>query len=108
MAYTFTDVNAKEAIASGKPIVIDFWATWCAPCMRLAPTIEELAEEYADRVVIGKYNVDDNTDLGAEYRIMSIPTLLFFKNGEMVKDLRMAGAQSKAEIKDRIEKLIAL
>ena len=67
MAYTFTDVNAKEAIASGKPIVIDFWATWCAPCMRLAPTIEELAEEYADRVVIGKYNVDDNTDLGAEY-----------------------------------------
>lgn len=108
MAYTFTDENAKEAIASGKAIVIDFWATWCAPCMRLAPTIDELAEEYADKVVIGKYNVDDNTELGSEYRIMSIPTLLFFKNGEMVRDLRMAGAQSKAEIKERIEKLIVL
>ncbi len=108
MAYTFTDENAKEAIASGKPIVIDFWATWCGPCMRLTPIIEELAEEYADKVVIGKYNVDDNTDLGTEYRIMSIPTLLFFKNGEMVRDLRMAGLQSKEAIKERLEKLIAL
>lgn len=108
MAYTFTDENAKEAIASGKPIIIDFWATWCGPCMRLAPVIDELAEEYADKVVIGKYNVDENTDLGTEYRIMSIPTLLFFKNGEMVRDLRMAGAQSKDEIKARIEKLIVL
>lgn len=108
MAYTFTDENAKEAIASGKPIVIDFWATWCGPCMRLAPVIDELAIEYADKVVIGKYNVDENTDLGTEYRIMSIPTLLFFKNGEMVRDLRMAGAQSKDEIKARIEKLIVL
>lgn len=108
MAYTFTDENAKEAIASGKPIVIDFWATWCGPCMRLTPIIEELAEEYADKVVIGKYNVDDNTDLGTEYRIMSIPTLLFFKNGEMVRDLRIAGLQSKEAIKERLEKLIAL
>lgn len=108
MAYTFTDENAKEAIASGKPIVIDFWATWCGPCMRLTTIIEELAEEYADKVVIGKYNVDDNTDLGTEYRIMSIPTLLFFKNGEMVRDLRMAGLQSKEAIKERLEKLIAL
>ncbi len=108
MAYSFTDENAKEVIASGKAIVIDFWATWCGPCMRLAPVIDELAEEYADRVVIGKYNVDDNTDLGTEYRIMSIPTLLFFKNGEMIRELRMAGSQSKADIKDRIDKLIAL
>lgn len=108
MAYEFNDENYKEAIESGKAIMIDFWATWCGPCMRLAPVIDELAEEYADRVVIGKYNVDDNTDLGTEYRIMSIPTLLFFKNGEMVKDLRMAGAQSKEEIKARLEKLIVL
>lgn len=106
MAFTFTDENVREAIASGKPIVIDFWATWCGPCMRLAPTIDELAEEYADRVLIGKYNVDEQSDLSTEYRIMSIPTLLFFKNGEMVRDLRMAGAQSKADIAERIEKLI--
>lgn len=108
MAYEFTDENYKEVIESGKAIVIDFWATWCGPCMRLAPVIDELAKDYADKVVIGKYNVDENTELGTEYRIMSIPTLLFFKNGEMVKDLRMAGAQSKDEIKARIEKLIVL
>ncbi|MCM1484114.1 MAG: thioredoxin [Muribaculaceae bacterium] len=108
MAYTFTDENVREAIASGKPIVIDFWATWCGPCMRLAPVIDQLAEEYADRVVIGKYNVDEQTELGSEYRIMSIPTLLFFKNGEMIRDLRMTGGQQKANIEANIEKLIAL
>lgn len=108
MAYTFTDENVKEVIESGHAVMIDFWATWCGPCMRLAPVIDELAEEYADRIVIGKYNVDDNTDLGTEYRIMSIPTLLFFKNGEMVRDLRMAGAQPKEEIKARLEKLLVL
>ena len=108
MAYTFTDENVREAIASGKPIVIDFWATWCGPCMRLAPVIDELAEQDADRVVIGKYNVDEQTELGSEYRIMSIPTLLFFKNGEMVRELRMTGGQSKANIEANIEKLIVL
>lgn len=108
MAYTFTDENVNEVIASGKAIMIDFWATWCGPCMRLAPTIDELAEEYADRVVIGKYNVDENTDFATEHRIMSIPTLLFFKNGELVRDLRMAGAQSKDEIKQRLDKLVVL
>lgn len=108
MAYTFTDENVREAIASGKPIVIDFWATWCGPCMRLAPVIDELAEQYADRVVIGEYNVDEQTELGSEYRIMSIPTLLFFKNGEMVRELRMTGGQSKANIEANIEKLIVL
>ena len=81
MAYQFTDNNVNEVIASGKPVVIDFWATWCGPCMRLAPVIDELAEEFADRVVIGKYNVDEETELSGTYRIMSIPTLLFFKNG---------------------------
>lgn len=107
MAYKFTDSNVKEVIASGKPVVIDFWATWCGPCMRLAPTIDELAEEYADRVVIGKYNIEEESDLSTDYRIMSIPTILFFKNGEQVRDLRMTGA-TKEELKARIEKLIAL
>lgn len=107
MAYQFTDSNVNEIIASGKPVVIDFWATWCGPCMRLAPVIDELAEEYADRVVIGKYNVDEESDLSGQYRIMSIPTVLFFKNGEQVRDLRMTGA-TKDELRARIEKLIAL
>ncbi len=107
MAYQFTDNNVNEVIASGKPVVIDFWATWCGPCMRLAPVIDELAEEFADRVVIGKYNVDEETELSGTYRIMSIPTLLFFKNGEQVRELRMTGA-TKDELRARIEKLIAL
>lgn len=107
MAFEFTDANVNEAIASGKPVVIDFWATWCGPCMRLAPTIEQLAEEYADRVLIGKYNVDEETELSGQYRIMSIPTILFFKNGEQVRDLRMAGP-TKEQLKANIEKLLAL
>ena len=107
MAYQFTDNNVNEVIASGKPVVIDFWATWCGPCMRLAPVIDELAEEFADRVVRGKYNVDEETELSGTYRIMSIPTLLFFKNGEQVRELRMTGA-TKDELRSRIEKLIAL
>ncbi len=107
MAYQFTDNNVNEVIASGKPVVIDFWATWCGPCMRLAPVIDELAEEFADRVVIGKYNVDEETELSGTYRIMSLPTLLFFKNGEQVRELRMTGA-TREELRARIEKLIAL
>lgn len=107
MAFKFTDSNVNEQIASGKPVVIDFWATWCGPCMRLAPVIDELAEEYGDRVVIGKYNVDEETELSGEYRIMSIPTILFFKNGKQVRELRMTGA-TKEQLRERIEKLLAL
>ena len=107
MAYKFTDSNVNEVIASGKPVVIDFWATWCGPCMRLAPVIDELAEEFADQAVIGKYNVDEETELSGQYRIMSIPTILFFKNGEQVRGLRMTGA-TKDQLRERIEKLLAL
>ncbi len=107
MAYKFTDSNVKEVIESGRPVVIDFWATWCGPCMRLAPVIDELAEEYADRVVIGKYNIDEESELSTDFRIMSIPTVLFFKNGEQVRDLRMTGA-TKEQLKERIEKLLVL
>ncbi len=107
MAYKFTDSNVNEVIASGKPVVIDFWATWCGPCQRIAPVIDELAEEFADQAVIGKYNVDEETELSGQYRIMSIPTILFFKNGEQVRDLRMTGA-TKDQLRERIEKLLAL
>lgn len=107
MAFKFTDSNVKEVIASGKPVVIDFWATWCGPCMRLAPVIDELAEKYADQVVIGKYNIEEESDLSTDYRIMSIPTILFFKNSEQVRDLRMTGA-TKDELIARIEKLLAM
>lgn len=81
MALKINDENAKELIASGKPVVIDFWAEWCGPCRAIAPSVDELAEEYEGKVIIGKYNVDDDADLSAEYSIRNIPTLLFFKEG---------------------------
>lgn len=79
MALKINDENAKELIASGKPVVIDFWAEWCGPCRAIAPSVDELAEEYEGKVIIGKYNVDDDADLSAEYSIRNIPTLLFSK-----------------------------
>ncbi len=108
MAFEFTDANVKEIIASGEPVVVDFWATWCGPCMRLAPVIDELSSEYECRVKIGKYNIEEENELSTEYRIMSIPTILFFKNGEQVRDLRLAGSQTKATLQANIEKLLAL
>ncbi|MDE6557082.1 MAG: thioredoxin [Duncaniella sp.] len=105
---TFTDENVKEIIATGKPVVIDFWATWCGPCMRMAPVVEELAEEFKDTVAVGKYNIEEENDLTTEYRIMSIPTILFFKDGKQIPELRLAGAQPKAALKAQIEKLLAL
>lgn len=108
MALNFTDASVSELIESGKPVMVDFWATWCGPCNRLTPVIEELAKEYEGRVVIGKYNVDEENELASANRIMSIPTLLFFKNGEQVKDLRMAGAQPIDAIRANLEKLLAL
>ncbi|MBD5317073.1 MAG: thioredoxin [Bacteroides sp.] len=106
MAFEFTDQNVKQIIESGKPVMIDCWATWCGPCKSMAPSIDELADEYAEKVVIGKYNVDEQGDLSNEYRIMSLPTILFFKDGKNLTDLRMVGAQPKEALRARIEKLL--
>lgn len=104
---TITDENAQELIASGKPVVIDCWATWCGPCKAMAPLIDELAQEYEGKVVIGKYNVDEEGDLATEYRVMSLPTILFFKNGEKAP-IRLAGSQSRETLVAKIEELLAL
>lgn len=106
MAFQFTDENVKELINSGKPVMIDFWATWCGPCKKLGPTIDELATEYDGKVVIGKYNIDEEGDLATEYRIMSIPTLMFFRDGKPVGDLRLVGFQSKEKIAANLEALL--
>ena len=103
MATQFTDQNVKELIASGKPVVIDCWATWCGPCVRMSPIIDELAEQFGDKAVIGKYNIDEQSDLTAEHRIMSIPTILFFKEGKLVD--RLAGSQPKSTLEDKINAL---
>ena len=107
MALTITDANAKELIASGKPVIIDFWATWCGPCVAMSPIIDELATEYEGQVIIGKYNVDEEGDLSSQYRIMSIPTILFFKNGEKTS-IRLAGSQPRATVEAKITQLLAL
>lgn len=108
MALTFTDENVNEYIQSGQPVVIDFWATWCGPCVGMSPTIDKLAQEYEGKVAVGKYNIDEESDLSGKYRIMSIPTILFFKNGEMKRDLRLAGSQRFETLKDQVDKLLAL
>lgn len=104
MAKQITDQNAPELLTGDQLVVIDFWATWCGPCQRLTPIIEQLAEEYEGRAVIGKYNVDEGEDLVADYGIRNIPVILFLKGGEMVH--KMVGAASKEAIKEQIEKFL--
>ena len=104
MAIQFNDATAKEAIESGKVVVIDFWATWCGPCMKLGPVVEELAVKYGDRAVIGKINIDEESDIVAENRIRSIPTVLFFKDGE-VKD-RSVGLVKLADLESKLLPLL--
>lgn len=107
MAQTFTDENIHDIIASGKPVMIDFWATWCGPCVGMGPAIDAVAEEYAGRVEVGKYNIDEQNDLAMQYRIMSIPTILTFKNGKKT-DLRLVGAQSIEKLRETLDALLAL
>ena len=101
MAKAVNDANFAEVINSEIPVVVDFWATWCGPCKAIAPIVEELANEYADKAVICKCNVDECDDVPMNYGIRSIPTLIFFKNGEVVD--RHVGAASKADLAAKIE-----
>ena len=85
MEITLTNENFEnEVIKSDKPVLVDFWATWCGPCRMLAPTIEELAEEYADKIKVAKLNVDEAQDLALGYGVSSIPNVVLFKDGEIV------------------------
>jgi len=91
----------KEVLESELTVLVDFWAAWCGPCKAVAPTIEELEKEYQGKIKFGKVNVDDNPKTTNQYGIMSIPTLMFFKNGKVMD--QVVGALSKAELKKKIE-----
>lgn len=101
MALEIKDSNFEELLASGKPVVVDFWATWCGPCKKIAPDVEALAEEYKDQVIIGKCDVDDNDELTGKFGVRNIPTVLFIKDGE-VKD-KTVGAVTKASWKKKLK-----
>lgn len=104
MALEITDNNYKELLAEGKPVVIDFWAPWCGPCKMVAPIIEELAAEYEGKVILGKCDVDENSDMPAEFGIRNIPTVLFFKEGKLVD--KQVGSAPKPTYVSKIEALL--
>ena len=104
MALEINSQNFETLIADSKPVVVDLGATWCGPCQMVAPIIEELAGEYDGRVVIGKCDVDQDSDLPGRFNVRNIPTILFIKNGEVVS--KLVGAQSKDVLKKAIEGLL--
>jgi thioredoxin 1 len=104
MALEFTDSNLKEYVAGDKLVVVDFWAEWCGPCRMITPIIDELAAEYDGKVAIGKMNVDDNAETPEQYGIRNIPTILFFKGGELVD--KHVGIIQKSTLEEKINELI--
>ncbi len=102
----FTDDNFKqEVLSSDKPVLVDFWADWCQPCRIIAPTINELAEDYAGRVKVGKVDTDANRDVSLELEISSIPTVILFKGGEMVR--KFVGVTAKQQFTSELDALLA-
>ena len=103
---TFTDQNFKQEVLDSKtPVLVDFWAEWCQPCRIVSPIVEELAKEYEGKLKVGKLNVDENGHTSQHYGIMSIPSLLIFKDGQVVK--QMVGAQSKDNFKKEIDQALS-
>lgn len=104
MEKTVTDANFNEILNSGMPVMVDFWATWCGPCRAISPVVEALAEEYEGKAVIAKCNVDECETVPMQFGIRNIPTLLFFKNGQLVD--RLVGAVPKSDIAAKLNALL--
>lgn len=103
---TFTDGNFKsEVIGANQPVLVDFWAEWCGPCKMLAPIVDRIAQKNDGKLIVGKMNVDENQDTPQQYGIQGIPTLLLFKNGEVIS--QMVGYQSQENIQRQIDEALA-
>jgi len=101
----FTDGNfKKDVLESNIPVMVDFWATWCGPCKMITPIVEELAKEYSGKIKIGKLNVEESPKTPSHYGVMSIPSLIFFKEGKVMG--QVVGALNKAELKKKIEECL--
>ncbi len=99
------DSNYDDLLAQGKPIVLDFWATWCGPCRKVGPTIQELANEYEGQAIIGKVNIEEDADdLVAEFGIRNVPTILFIKGGEVVD--KVVGAAPKSTLEEKLKAIL--
>lgn len=104
MAKVITNTNVSEILSGTQPVLVDFWAPWCGPCKMLSPTVDEVAYEYEGKAVVAKCNVDDADEVAMQFRIRNIPTLLFFKNGELAE--RLVGVVSKQEITGILDSLM--
>ncbi|MBQ0061159.1 MAG: thioredoxin [Bacteroidaceae bacterium] len=104
MALQITDQNFEELAAQGKPMVVDFWATWCGPCKKIAPYIEELASNYEGQAIVGKVDIEENDDLVEKFGIRNIPTVIYIKNGEVVD--KNVGAAAKAVYEDKLKAIL--
>lgn len=101
----FTDANwQKEVLSAGEPVLVDFWAPWCVPCRAIAPHVEALADQYADKVKVGKINIDDHPQAPRQYGVRGIPTLLLFKDGKVVAQI--VGAVGKDKLDQMIQKAL--
>ena len=105
MGLEITDANFQETVLqSDKPVIVDFWAVWCGPCRMIAPIMDEIAQEFGDKVVVGKLNVDENPAVTAQFGIMNIPTVLYFKNGQVAE--KIVGALPKSKFVEKLQPLL--
>lgn len=104
MAQKITSDNLQALIATGKPVVLDFWATWCGPCRMVAPVIEALATEYDGRAIVGKCDIEEDENLPAQYGVRNIPTILFIKDGQVVD--KQVGAASRQVLEEKLKAIL--